>query len=98
MKFNVFKRKLLCLIERIKLSELDYGLMKAKSQMYDGMMSTIKCDINSEYEDVTNKQGNTVMRFEKSRTMTMNVNVVEMLAEGGITFDMNAVKLNVTGI
>ena len=98
MKFNVFKRKLLCLIERIKLSESDYRQMKAQSQMYKGMMSTVKYNIDSEYEDVTNKKGDTVMRLEKSRTMTINVDVVEMLAEGGITFDKNIVKLDITGI
>jgi len=99
MKFlNKLKMKIRYLIERIRLSESDYLIMKAQSQMYKAMMSTVKCNIDSEYEDVTNKQGDTIMRLEKSRTMTMSVNIVEMLAEGGITFDENAVKLNVTGL
>lgn len=97
MKFNVFKRKLLCLIERIKLSESDYRLMKTESQTHKKMMSTIKFNIDSEYEDVTDNQGDTIMRLEKLRTMTIDIDITEMLAEGGIVFDKNVVKLNVTG-
>lgn len=93
-KFNVFKRKLHSLIERIKLSESEYLSMKSKAQMYSDMMSTVKCECNTDYEDIKNN-GHAIARFPKSRTMTLNIDVEQMLASGGITFDKNAVKLNV---
>lgn len=95
MNFNTFKRKLLYLIERIKMSESDYLTMKAQSQMYTGMISTIKYSINDEREDVTDGDGNLITQVLRARTLKMNVNVIELLAEGGITFDKNAVELNV---
>ena len=92
-RIDVFKRKLHSLIERIKLSESDYTSMKSKAQMYSDMMSTIKYDRNTEYEYIK-KNGKNIARFP-SKTITINIDVEQMLANGGITFDENLVKLNV---
>lgn len=96
--FNVFKRKIRCLIKRIKLSESDYLTMKAQSQMYKAMMSTIKYSSDSEYEDVFDADGNLITRLRSARTATVHINIVDMLAEGGVTFNKNAVKFDITGL
>ena len=98
MKFNVMKRKILCLIERLKLSEHNYRVMKVKAKMYDDMISTIKYDINTEYEEAKDKTGCVLVRIPKSISMVCNVDVEQMLANGGITFDKNRVKINVIGL
>lgn len=92
-RIDVLKRNLHSLIERIKLSESDYTSMKSKAQMYSDMMSTIKYDRNTEYEYIK-KNGKNIARFP-SKTITINIDVEQMLANGGITFDENLVKLNV---
>ena len=95
--FNKIKRKIRCLIERIRLSESDYVTMKAQSQMYKAMMSTVKYSSDAEYEDAFDDNGFLIKRFLKARTATVHVNIVDMLAEGGITFNKNTVKLDITG-
>lgn len=96
--FNKFKRKIRCLIERIKLSESDYVMMKAQSQMYSSMMSTIRYSVDDEYENITDGNGSLITQTIKARTATVHVNITEMLAEGGIAFNKNAVKFDITGI
>lgn len=96
--YNKLKRKLCCLIERIKLSESDYRAMKAKSQMYNAMMSNVKATLNTEYKDIMDNHGNVVATVCNGVTMTIDIDIVQMLAAGGITFDGNKVKLNVIGL
>ena len=96
--FNKLKIKIRCLIERIKLSDSEYLTMKTQSQMYKAMMSTVKYSLDTEYEDAFDDNGNIIKRFLKARTATIHINIVDMLAEGGITFNKNAVKLDVTGL
>ena len=93
-RIDVLKRNLHSLIERIKLSESDYTSMKSKAQMYSDMMSTIKYERNTDYEYIK-KNGKNIARFPKSKTMSINIDVEQMLANGGITFDKNLVKLNI---
>ena len=95
IKFKTLKKKLLCLFERIKLSELDYKNIKTKAQLYDNMMSTIDFKIDNESEDIKDKDGNIIYRFPKSKTANMNIDIMKMLNAGGITFELDAVKLNV---
>ena len=96
--FNKFKMKIRFLLERIKLSESDYITMKAQSQMYKAMMSTIKYSSNTVYEDIVDDTGNLINRIPKSNTAIVHINITEMLAEGGVTFNKNVVKLDITGL
>ena len=89
--------KLKNLIERIKCSDADYRNMKNKSQMFDKMMSTIQIERHQEYEKVCDAHGHVIMTFPKAMTYTVSVDIKEMLAAGGINFDENVVKFNVTG-
>ena len=96
--FNKLKMKIRCFIERIRLSETDYLTMKAQSQMYKAMMSTIKYSSGSEYSDVFDADEVLVASVRQARTATVHINIVDMLAEGGVTFNKNAVKFDVTGL
>lgn len=99
MKFvNKLKMKIRYLLERIKLSESDYLIMKAQAQMYKAMMSTVKYSSNAIYEDIVDDAGNLINRVPKSNTAIIHINITEMLAEGGVTFNKNVVKLDVTGL
>lgn len=99
MKFvNKLKMKIRYLLELIKLSESDYLIMKAQSQMYKAMMSTVKYSSNVVYEDIVDDTGNLINRIPKSNTAIVHINITEMLAEGGVTFNKNVVKLDITGI
>lgn len=95
MNLKTLKRKILCIFERIRLSESDYKNIKLKAQLYDNMMSTIDFNINNESEDIKDKDGNIIYRFPKSKTANMDIDIVEMIKAGGVTFDLDAVKLNV---
>ena len=94
MNFNTFKRKLLCLIERIKLSESDYRTMKAKSQMYDGIMSVIKINIGTDNQKIENNDGCFFWFTSRTRIVTVDIDVMEMLAAGGIHFN-DELEINV---
>jgi hypothetical protein len=89
--------KLKNLIERIKLSDTDYQNMKEKAQRFDKMMSTIQVEGIVEYEEARNAHGYVLMTFPTSKSYTVSIDIKEMLAAGGIMFDENVVKFNVTG-
>lgn len=85
MNMKKLKRKLCCLIERIKLSESDYRAMKDKSQRYDAMMPNVKYTINTNFKDVTDNFGNIIQTVYMGVNATIDVDIVEMLAAIGIT-------------
>lgn len=91
------KRKTDYLLERIKLPESNYLDMKTRAKMFDDMMSAVTYSLNADYEDAMDIFGNVVARIYKGKTVTLDVDIVKMLAAGGITFDKNAVQLNVVG-
>ena len=91
------KRKTNCLIERIKLPESNYLDMKTRAKMFDDMMSTVTCNSSVDYEDITDVHGNIITRICKDIIITLDVDIVKMLAAGGITFDKNSVQLNIVG-
>lgn len=95
INIKTLKRKLLCLFERIRLSEIDYKNIQLKAKMYDNMMSTINFDINTKTEDITDRDGNLIYRIPKSKTVNMDIDMMKMLKAGGVTFDLDAVKLNI---
>lgn len=87
MKFKTIKRKMLSLIERIRLSENEYNELKDKSEMLDNIMSTMKFEINTEHTDAKDKHGNIILRRVKSRKATVTVDVEQMLKKLGISWD-----------
>lgn len=86
MKFKTIKRKMLSLIERIRLSENEYNELKDKSVILDNIMSTMKFEINTEHTDAKNKHGNIICRSLKSRKATVTVDVEQMLKKLGISW------------
>lgn len=91
------KRKFLCLIERIRLSETEYLNMKTKTQMFNNMMATIKFDSKVECETVKDAEEKPILVLSKNKVVTLSVDIKDMLAAGGITFDEDVVIFNVTG-
>ena len=81
--------------ERMRMSDTEYRIMKGESKMYKDMLSTIKWETCSDYEDITDARGNIIQRLIKSKTSTVHVNVIEMLTKGGIVLD-KGVKLDIT--
>lgn len=96
--FRKFMRKFRCLLERIRLSESEYIAMKARSQMYSAMMSTIKYTTDSKAMPIYDTRENLITNLLVEKAVTVNINITDMLAEGGIVFNKDVVKLNVTGI
>lgn len=96
--FNTIKRRLLCLIERIKLSEHDYERMKIRAEKYDNMMSTIKYDTELKWINAEDRYGNIILRYPYEKTIACNVDIKQMLEYGGIYIDTDIVKINVTGL
>ncbi len=97
MNFNTLKRKLLCLIERIKLSENSYRTMLVKARMYDGMISCVDAKVEIQYTEATDESGFVYTSVPKSKTYQLNVDIWQMLAEGGIRLDKRFVNLQVDG-
>jgi hypothetical protein len=91
------KRKTDYLLERIKLPESNYLDMKTRAKMFDDMMSAVTYSLNADYEDAIDIFGNVVARIYKDKIITLDVDVIKMLAAGGITFDKNSVQLNIIG-
>ena len=65
--------------------------------MYGNMMATIKHSSSADYEDIKDANGNLIQKICVGKTVKLDIDIVELLAAGGITFDKNAVTLNVTG-
>ena len=86
MKFKIIKRKILSLIERIRLSENEYNELKDKSETLDNIISTFKFELNTEHEDVKDNHGNIIYRHLKSRKATITVDVEQMLKNLGISW------------
>lgn len=97
-RLKELRRKWRCLIERIKLSELDYLTMKTNSQKYTAMMSTIECSMSADYVDVHDPLGNLITKIPTSKTAMVHINITDMLAAGGFVFNKNIVKFDVTGL
>lgn len=95
-RFKDVRRKLHNFIERMKMSDGEYLTMKEQSDKYKGMMSACEFQVNDpEYIDVKDSSGNVLHRFTKSRSASLNVNIEDMLRNGGIIYDKKRVSLNV---
>lgn len=80
------RRKLHNFVERVKMSELDYLVMKEKSEKFDKMMSTISIDVSTEYKEIKSKNGDLIYRVPRKQG-SINVDTPAMLKAAGIIFD-----------
>lgn len=94
-RFNMFMSKIGNFIEKMRLSETDYLMMKDQSEKYKSMMSTMNVDTHAEFENIETESGIVLRRFPKSQTVTLNVDVKDMLRAGGVICDLDPIKLNV---
>lgn len=95
-KLKTIARKVHNFIERARMSESDYLTMKEQSNKFENMMSSCEFKLDEpEYTDVKDADGNILYRFKKSQSASLNINIDEMLKNGGILYDKERVKLNI---
>mgnify|MGYP000030120755 FL=1 len=96
-KLKTIARKVHNFIERARMSESDYLTMKEQSNKFENMMSSCEFKLDEpEYTDVKDADGNIIMhRFKKFQSASLNINIDEMLKNGGILYDKERVKLNI---
>lgn len=95
-KLKTIARKVHNFIERARMSESDYLTMKEQSNKFENMMSSCEFKLDEpEYTDVKDVDGNILHRFKKSQSASLNINIDEMLKNGGILYDKERVKLNI---
>ena len=95
-KLKTIARKVHNFIERVRMPESVYLTMKEQSNKFENMMSSCEFKLKEpEYTDVKDADGNTVYRFKKSQSASLNINIDEMLKNGGILYDKERVKLNI---
>ena len=95
-KLKTIARKVHNFIERVRMSESDYLTMKEQSNKFENMMSSCEFKLDEpEYTDVKDADGNILHRFKKSQSVSLNINIDEMLKNGGILYDKERVKLNI---
>ena len=86
-KLKTIARKVHNFIERVRMSESDYLTMKEQSNKFENMMSSCEFKLDAD--------GNILHRFKKSQSASLNINIDEMLKNGGILYDKERVKLNI---
>lgn len=95
-KLKTIARKVHNFIERVRMSESDYLTMKEQSNKFENMMSSCEFKLDEpEYTDVKDADRNILHRFKKSQSAGLNINIDEMLKNGGILYDKERVKLNI---
>lgn len=95
-KLKTIARKVHNFIERVRMSESDYLTMKEQSNKFENMMSSCEFKLDEpEYTDVKDADGNILHRFKKPQSASLNINIDEMLKNGGILYDKERVKLNI---
>lgn len=95
-KLKAIARKVHDFIERVRMSESDYLTMKEQSNKFENMMSSCEFKLDEpEYTDAKDADGNIIHRFTKSQSASLNINIDEMLKNGGILYDKEKVKLNI---
>ncbi|WP_288682268.1 hypothetical protein [uncultured Eubacterium sp.] len=95
-KLETIARKVHNFIERVRMSESDYLIMKEQSNKFENMMSSCEFKLDEpEHTDVKDADGNILRIFKKSRSASLNINIDEMLKNGGILYDKERVKLNI---
>lgn len=95
-RFKDVKRKLHNFIERMRMSDAEYLTIKEQSNKYKGMMSACIFELEEpEYTDIKDAEGNVLHRFRKSQSASLNVNIEDMLRNGGVIYDKERVTLNI---
>lgn len=95
-KLKTIARKVHNFIERVRMPESDYLTMKEQSNKFENMMSSCEFKLDEpEYTDVKDVDGNILYRLKKSQSASLNINIDEMLKNGGILYDKERVKLNI---
>lgn len=84
MRLAIYKRKLKSLIERIKLSEAEYNLMKERSVMFNHAVDAIHMQRDIGYETITDQSGMIIKNFPKTMTTTIVIHPGKLLKGLGL--------------
>ncbi len=89
------KENLRMLLERIKLSNFDYLTMKEKSKRFDDMLAAISLETNAEYIPVEHPKGCVIAKVLKSKSLTISVNIPDLMKGVGIVYDRTLSNIKV---
>jgi hypothetical protein len=94
MKLKIFKKKLHSLIERIRLSEPEFEIMKAQSKSYEAVCSAVEVNFSSKHRDITDNVGAIIDKIYISKDFNIDVDIKKILSSMGIIVDSSD-KVNV---
>lgn len=87
-KWNVF-------LERSKLSNSEYLTMKEKAKKFDDMLAAISMETNAEYIPVEHPKGCVITKVLKSKSLTISVNIPDLMKGAGIVYDRQLTNINI---
>ena len=90
-----FKEKWNVFLERSKLSNSQYLTMKEKAKRFDDMLAAISMEINAEYILVERPKGCVIAKVLKSKSLTISVNIPDLMKGAGIVYDRQLTNINV---
>lgn len=90
-----FKEKWNVFLERSKLSNSQYLAMKEKAKKFDYMLTAISMEINEEYIPVERPKGCVIAKVLKLKSLTISVNIPDLMKGAGIVYDRQLTNINV---
>ena len=89
------KEKLHIFLERSKLSNSEYLSMKEKAKRFDDMLASISLETNAEYIPVEKPKGCVIAKVLKSKSLTISVNIPDLMKGAGIVYDRQLTNINI---
>lgn len=89
------KEKLHIFLERSKLSNSEYLSMKEKAKRFDDMLAAISFETNAEYIPVEHPKGCVIAKVLKSKSLTISVNIPDLMKGVGIVYDRQLTNINI---
>lgn len=89
------KENLHIFLERSKLSNLEYLTMKEKAKRLDDMLVAISLETNAEYIPVEKPKGCVIAKVLKSKSLTISVNIPDLMKGVGIVYDRQLTNINI---
>lgn len=90
-----FKEKWNVFLERSKLSNSEYLAMKEKAKRFDDMLAAISMETNAEYIPVERPKGCVIAKVLKSKSLTISVNMPDLMKGVGIVYDRQLTNINI---
>lgn len=96
MKKTALIRKFKSLVERIRLSESEYFIMKEQIKMLEAISSAMTIEQNWKSKSITDRYGNEILhRVEPSLQRTLEIDVKKLFETLRIPYDRDNTIVNV---